>query len=729
VGEDGGNGTDPAPGNGDPPASLTLFEKFSPLRSLDEAVLVVSIPFDEVGGSPDPGPNPGGGAPDPDPDPGAGGDPPDGDPDMSYTVTNLGWSPSTGLDPIAINNTPVVVGDSGNQAVQWVDGSLEFVFPREDVVSSRPFAINDAGVVAGQAGVPGANHVSAGTWEAGSLTLLPGLSNSNAFSEARDINEVGQVVGSSMDPNVGQVAVIWESGNVSRLPAHPDGGTSIAIAINNVGQAIGEVSLPGRGIVPVYWDGAFPMVELGTLGRVYDINDDGMVVGQGFTWRLGVSSDLESPSSALGINNHGQIVGYSMVDIRRRAVLRQDGEIIDLNDHITDSRWELQSAAAINDAGQIAGFGKFDGRLAPFLLTPIKTASLQNRSRPVAIDPRLARGVASLYQRTITGPAEACEDCEATRQGLDDAITSYLEQLKAAFDRLEPCWKTPLVEELKRSGFVRNGRINVGFRDDMRGYWPDEAISNFLNQSLPMAADSNAGSVSVQMQGMVMLKAFIYHQATRLAKHDPPVPLPRRAEPIAASAADLQQLTDAWFDLAASHGGFLADSMPDPLRESNEGLAREFYIPGSGPVSPLSGCSGGSPGVPSDEPCDVSNLIDISWIPTPGECDDLPPEYFMRVTNKTDVPIDAVDAAWTAVGGEALNHEWLNFVGVINIPPGGTVTGDRSFPFYTVEYVEGPGPCHSSLGVEAVRARVSITFFEYGSVCGLQLLDAEIPLP
>jgi probable HAF family extracellular repeat protein len=74
-------------------------------------------------------------------------------------------------------------------------------------------------------------------------------------------------------------------------------------------------------------------------------------------------------SAALDINNRGQIVG----DSNNRAFLYQDGSMYDLNSLIDPSSgWVLESASAINDSGQIVGYGINSlGQEHAFLLSQI----------------------------------------------------------------------------------------------------------------------------------------------------------------------------------------------------------------------------------------------------------------------------------------------------------------------------------------------------------------------
>ncbi len=84
--------------------------------------------------------------------------------------------------------------------------------------------------------------------------------------------------------------------------------------------------------------------------------------------------DLDS--FAYGINDAGQVVGYSFMGEQgpERAYLWSAGVMTDLNDLIPpDSGWVLDEAYAINDAGQIVGGGTFNGEGRAFRLTPIET--------------------------------------------------------------------------------------------------------------------------------------------------------------------------------------------------------------------------------------------------------------------------------------------------------------------------------------------------------------------
>jgi probable HAF family extracellular repeat protein len=79
-------------------------------------------------------------------------------------------------------------------------------------------------------------------------------------------------------------------------------------------------------------------------------------------------------SRAFGINNSGQVVGYSGAATGDRAFLWQDGVMTDLStvSGVSGTGWSLIEAAAINDAGQIVGYGRNpQGVDSAFILTPV----------------------------------------------------------------------------------------------------------------------------------------------------------------------------------------------------------------------------------------------------------------------------------------------------------------------------------------------------------------------
>lgn len=219
------------------------------------------------------------------------------------------------------------------------------------------------------------------------LSLLNGDTVGGAFG----INDRGQAVGmtgscsnTEIPPLIaGPHAVLWdEDGTVHNLGNL--GGTrnpavlavgNAALGINNSGWIAGVSALPQ--IIstecpetstdpkcfpfhPFLWTPKTGMHDLGVL--------PGDFVGAG-----------------LGINNLGEIVGASISSPgpssgNPRAYLWRNGVMRDLNTLIPqDSALYLLTAFAINDSGQIAGFGvqMSTGDLHGFLLTPCNQVHLQ----------------------------------------------------------------------------------------------------------------------------------------------------------------------------------------------------------------------------------------------------------------------------------------------------------------------------------------------------------------
>jgi probable HAF family extracellular repeat protein len=134
------------------------------------------------------------------------------------------------------------------------------------------------------------------------------------------------------------------------------------------------------------------MNDLGTLGgsesHAWGINNSGQVVGysyitgdsteHAFLYDGTAMNDLGtlggSWSYAYGINNSGQVVGLSSItgDSALHAFLYDGGNMIDLNTLLpTGSGWLLQQATGINDSGQIVGFNDINGYQRAFLMTPV----------------------------------------------------------------------------------------------------------------------------------------------------------------------------------------------------------------------------------------------------------------------------------------------------------------------------------------------------------------------
>jgi probable HAF family extracellular repeat protein len=175
------------------------------------------------------------------------------------------------------------------------------------------------------------------------------------------------------------------------------GTTSWANSINTSGQIAGGSHAPPDERWHAYLRDEGVMTDLGTLGGsrsvAYNLNDAGQVVGwadltgnitfHAVLWNNGVITDLgtlSGPSVASGINNSGQIVGYSYTAAgRQHAFIYSGGVMQDLNDLIpVDSGWELNYGSGITDDGKIIGWGLINGQTHAFLLTLSPSLMINN---------------------------------------------------------------------------------------------------------------------------------------------------------------------------------------------------------------------------------------------------------------------------------------------------------------------------------------------------------------
>lgn len=292
-------------------------------------------------------------------------------------------------------------------------------------------ALNNAGEVGGQTWNASTNHMDAFVWKDGQMTIV---ASGDRDSGVLDINSVGDAVGYSHDDQTGPFGFLYRNGqtrpipqilsdevysindagvmtvfdNANRNAALYDGhtvkdlgtfggDTALAIANNNEGSVVSRsvTLLPNDS---PYGPLQFRLFETDSDGtsrelqtiegpnpNAAQINDSGVVVGNDagrpVYWVDGAPTFLVGPrgeiyGNAMGINSAGVIVGSSdPANGDVRAAFWQQGIGSDLNDLIAaDSGWDLEIAYAINDSGQIAGTGLYNGQQAAFLLTPTGTS-------------------------------------------------------------------------------------------------------------------------------------------------------------------------------------------------------------------------------------------------------------------------------------------------------------------------------------------------------------------
>jgi len=267
------------------------------------------------------------------------------------------------------------------------------------------------------------NHLCRGAiWKDGELRQLPTLGGNNAAAWA--VNDDGVSVGfsetripdtscaTSMPSQVFRYeAAIWDpDGRIHPLSPQAGDNVSFAFGINNRGEVIGASGNCSNTALPpspnashaVLWEPDGRAINLGSLSGpgsepnvASSINDRGEVVGGSmakdgtihtFLWtRATGMMDLGAfPGAVVTVaaccntnNNVGQIVGFAIdgTTFNSTAFLWQQWTFTDLNTLIpSNSGWNLQDAASINDAGEITGYGLIDGETHGFLLVPCDRA-------------------------------------------------------------------------------------------------------------------------------------------------------------------------------------------------------------------------------------------------------------------------------------------------------------------------------------------------------------------
>jgi probable HAF family extracellular repeat protein len=241
-------------------------------------------------------------------------------------------------------------------------------------ITELPFTasdINDRGQIVG----------SQYLWDNGTVTQLGFLPGAN-FTNAKAINNLGQVVGSSGVLNNYSRAFIWQNGVMSGLgtASHPICQVCYygnANDINDRGQVVGNLGLidPPLGYPPTFLWANGTLID--AIGLAYytsaqAINNSGKAVvnmgrhGSMGIWPNGISNQLNTPTtfwsiSGHDINNNDQVVasglffsssGGNWLGLDSRALLWDGDTVIDLGN--------LFNANSINDATIVVGSSRIN---------------------------------------------------------------------------------------------------------------------------------------------------------------------------------------------------------------------------------------------------------------------------------------------------------------------------------------------------------------------------------
>lgn len=310
----------------------------------------------------------------------------------TYHVTDLGTLGTANSQELGINARGHVTGyfyPTGSVAPHAFvyDGTMRDLGTLPGGASSYGHGINDSGQVTGES-YPHA-FLYDGTMH--DLGTFPGGNNSSG----QGINDSGHVTGYSRTSDGDYHAFLYD-GTMHDLGTFPGGRTSFGHAINNSGQVTGRADTDLRPPNFMREEHAFlydgTLHDLGTLGGTDSygtgINDNGQVAGYSYITGNadvhafvydGTIHDLGTLpggtfSLAQGVNASGQVTGVSTTgESESHAFLYTSGSgMVDLNSLIDPlSGWELIHGFAINDAGQIAGWGLIGGEGHSFLLNPV----------------------------------------------------------------------------------------------------------------------------------------------------------------------------------------------------------------------------------------------------------------------------------------------------------------------------------------------------------------------
>jgi hypothetical protein len=291
-----------------------------------------------------------------------------------YLVTDLGP-----FGPTAINDHGVIVGrGADSRPARWHNGVQSGLGIASFGAAN---SINNAGRIVGT--VDGPFQQAFVQDDNGSTTFLTHFHDSYAL----DVNAAGTFVGWAYQPAGGVPPTFGPRAYVNQvnnwIPRGDGRFAERAVAVNDNGVVIGH-----SGIGEFSYNGTGNAIHLSGIDHALDINNAGDIVGwNGVTDQTavlrranGTIVQLPRPPGvnrmqAAAVNESLHIVGYlDPPAIPQRAFIwTQTTGTVDLNTVAVGlpPGWVISSAIGVNEAGQIIGFAQDATTLRSILLTPV----------------------------------------------------------------------------------------------------------------------------------------------------------------------------------------------------------------------------------------------------------------------------------------------------------------------------------------------------------------------
>ncbi|HZM00207.1 MAG TPA: hypothetical protein VFD43_08150 [Planctomycetota bacterium] len=360
--------------------------------------------------------------------------------------------PTTDLTPTnplaeaqGLSNGGIVAGWARNaggatEAARWVGGQIGFLGWLHGHIGSLAQDCNDSGLVCGWS-VTNVGDPVAGVWIDGRIEAI-NVAQSWAFA----VSETGDVVGRRW-AGVDIQAFRWRAGDLVVLPdLGPNNAQAVGISPNGRVAGFAESPVTGRGHA-VVWEPDGSLTDLGPYespagpasAQANDVNDAGIAVGTAYI----------DPVSE---------ITYAMVWRGAGAE--------DLNFFIPPgSGWTLSEAQAVNDRGEIVGFGTKSGAggVRAFRLRPdCDEDGLSDLDE-------IAAGTA--HDANDDGLADACQHCQPslgfggpgsiTLSICGDELTAAGSAATLALDGLPPATPIYLVLGAVNAPTPRKGGVLV----------------------------------------------------------------------------------------------------------------------------------------------------------------------------------------------------------------------------------------------------------------------------